>query len=1744
MVIKKLHNKQLLLRFHDHEVEIRDIARETHLIQSFPLSEEVCLSWSATSNHFVAVSRYSARTFALSQENNIQSWKELSMVPLALRSCPVSVNFSFPLLFVKASQDTVILNVLSGEKRNVSDNKDNNDTSQRECLSKSGLFLLVEDSLPACTPNSVDSLSDTSSFSIYSLVPLTSPDTITDNVDIADLKRTEIDLRRVSSSPPVSYTWRPRTAGANYDLLSVVYQDYTVAVFSISHDRIMEDDGIMAIALNAVLTARSLNNEHDTSLHKMIEADRHKMHATALVPVISVVAVLDGIACARYFSLPLPSVHAHDGSDEENSGGHNHRADFTVLSQWFDTSVDPATMIEEDNDTTPLLPTSTKLALPPVVKKTKRVELTHQGFWIALQCGHGSELKLLAIRVGYEVQTMSFCFDLTSQARARITYAHNGNLSVKWPQRVVALEGYFSAHFRQLVAMQAISIDRLTQSFSCGYETPAIVTVDVIQVLHLRNKSGEFRKAMESNYLLDSNTLSPVDTAAGIACEMGFVRHVPHLGREGRLLRLPSVAALGLQQHRTLPKLYLLPITNTSCRRLESDKETTHVHRPSTTGQPLPPHPHRHPPSGRQRRNSKGRRDMHRWHYVLDDSDFVLCGFEDGASVMDVYIRDPAYLSGGSQLSPRPKASTSSLEEIHRGRYGTNPSIYYVDIIPDEQYGLGLRLDEEKDHVTGYIKVIINSFKPHPITNEPMAAELTCKIAVGDEIMGANTVSFVNKSQSFVIQTMKSLLATNHGNLLRLVMKRASQNDAKVSSLPLYPTLTHQAFVHEATLEANDSSSSAEASPMLGAGHHSHTEFKALSPVQTLSLHPLKAHVQIDIQSTMATSSVATAAAASPCIVDANTLVVLDESGHHEVTVFVIVFVPHATTSTSSRPSTTSAVAAGAGSFELHVYQLCYQAAVGHYVTLHTVKPFPLTTLRLPPLADGASTTTTAFSDITMATHLLHAPERNDLSFSITIYHRPPIALSTNAPSLQTTVEGRLQRTPEDALFLKNVVELCRSPIQHFLETFRIDQSVHSRCFEQYARMHGQELRRQAQEDNETNFDATANATTATTEAAAGPMVVDELNSGASTAAASAAAAAASSSSAEVQRRRKEWSFLDTPVSVDVFLSTSRFFTMAREVNQTIEESLVDIVSILMQLQGHNVLYNVEAADRQWTERNSNDAGQILQILEKRNYIGRFQDYVRSKLKPYVDYRAKEFIREYHKHRNDMFTTWAWQGQCDNTPWLSLGELQATCSALYVIDHLAEVLKFASRVYLHGHRNAGFVKYLTASEALRNPKDDWRLLSTLLVQGQGYVALDGYAMNSILYAMTKRGYTSVFLHMAKKLERHKPEIFLRGRKRKAAEVIDDGEDDYKRTLTALALDTNRNGDANGSGSMAGTSGGSGSSNPFAIGGSALYEAKKAQEAKEAQRQAQSQFIPMYASMTSVINAMFSASQEALFVIFVDNFNVLGREEDMSRLQMWLELGKDVSYTPASDEIPADASPVPVWQHVDLLTYATRMKVSLWLHDLTPLVQLILRHALKQFKANKNAMDVFLDLVIIGKTETLLQLARTDLSPSGRQLVTLLNQVDEAFQPAAVTVKTRRRHGDDDNESSSDDDSDEDEEEEEEEDEETRIKLLLQKLRKNADALVRKKRYREAAAVLLLVPTASMIKSALNLLAFQFNAPFLAHLVARCVEYRVYCHGELSRTSSFYCLRACVRAYVCLTCILCLCRAKAGALLPP
>ena len=58
-----------------------------------------------------------------------------------------------------------------------------------------------------------------------------------------------------------------------------------------------------------------------------------------------------------------------------------------------------------------------------------------------------------------------------------------------------------------------------------------------------------------------------------------------------------------------------------------------------------------------------------------------------------------------------------------------------VKIFPDVNFGLGLRLDNQNN------RIIINNFKRHPVSNQPMSAEASGQVSIGDELAAVNDFS-------------------------------------------------------------------------------------------------------------------------------------------------------------------------------------------------------------------------------------------------------------------------------------------------------------------------------------------------------------------------------------------------------------------------------------------------------------------------------------------------------------------------------------------------------------------------------------------------------------------------------------------------------------------------------------------------------------------------------------------------------------------------------------------------------------------------------------------------------------------------------------------------------------------------------------------------------------------------------------------------------------------------------------------
>eukprot|EP01031_Cornospumella_fuschlensis_P024605 gene24605-29726_t len=160
-----------------------------------------------------------------------------------------------------------------------------------------------------------------------------------------------------------------------------------------------------------------------------------------------------------------------------------------------------------------------------------------------------------------------------------------------------------------------------------------------------------------------------------------------------------------------------------------------------------------------------------------------------------------------------------------------------------------------------------------------------------------------------------------------------------------------------------------------------------------------------------------------------------------------------------------------------------------------------------------------------------------------------------------------------------------------------------------------------------------------------------------------------------------------------------------------------------------------------------------------------------------------------------------------------------------------------------------------------------------------------------------------------------------------------------------------------------------------------------------------------------------------------------------------------------------------------------VKLSLWLHDILQVIPIIATYSLNTYRQTKRCMGIFLEMVLVGKVDTLINLCKTDSSPSGKQLLQLLYAVDDVYVTLQSADADRTQLPNIDTSH-------------------PKFVQLQSKLHKNAFALIRRQMYRQAAAVFLLAPTHGNIKAALNCLAGQNNDPCLAHLVARVLETRI------------------------------------------
>jgi len=142
---------------------------------------------------------------------------------------------------------------------------------------------------------------------------------------------------------------------------------------------------------------------------------------------------------------------------------------------------------------------------------------------------------------------------------------------------------------------------------------------------------------------------------------------------------------------------------------------------------------------------------------------------------------------------------------------------------------------------------------------------------------------------------------------------------------------------------------------------------------------------------------------------------------------------------------------------------------------------------------------------------------------------------------------------------------------------------------------------------------------------------------------------------------------------------------------------------------------------------------------------------------------------------------------------------------------------------------------------------------------------------------------------------------------------------------------------------------------------------------------------------------------------------------------------------------------------DILGALASVMAPVWLQDLTPVCDLVEKLSTAQFRDHRDSLKIFLEMVVVQKTDKLLQLAKTDRNVMGKQLLSLLG----------MDFKTERGR---------------------------------QACHKNAFALLRLQRYKHAAAVFLCAEP-PLLKEAVRVIIKHLKDPILALLIARLVERR-------------------------------------------
>jgi hypothetical protein len=214
----------------------------------------------------------------------------------------------------------------------------------------------------------------------------------------------------------------------------------------------------------------------------------------------------------------------------------------------------------------------------------------------------------------------------------------------------------------------------------------------------------------------------------------------------------------------------------------------------------------------------------------------------------------------------------------------------------------------------------------------------------------------------------------------------------------------------------------------------------------------------------------------------------------------------------------------------------------------------------------------------------------------------------------------------------------------------------------------------------------------------------------------------------------------------------------------------------------------------------------------------------------------------------------------------------------------------------------------------------------------------------------------------------------------------------------------------------------------------------------------------------VSSCLLSENQEELFEIFmnisqckianIDRNKLLYIEDSPELLSQFNMKYSCIEYLQSLLQFQ-----VPGLSDYDSLSLLDFTQVALWKHDMRSVVKFLEVSSLRKFSSKKDVMDIFLEMVIIGKFDVLYNFAKIDKSSSGKQLLSLLTLInddidDDCNHSCSSAINTHRS-----------------------------TDSLRNSLRKNAFALMKLKRYKDAAATFLCA-NPPFVKEACSVLSQQ------------------------------------------------------------